>query len=153
MAHRFEIVREIRREYRRFDSIGKQFTVRLNPPTDLNLNPVDHFLASVNELFEHVLQDVQDPDMVGVVIRSEVNQSDKPVGISFRRRDQISGGVICSVFEKVSQSNSRFNALDTLTIEIHSVRMPAGFGRSIKNKRRPFQVMAHLKRRVFEVKN
>jgi hypothetical protein len=91
MAHRFEIVCEIRREYRRFGTIGTQFTVRLNPPTDLNPNPVDHFVGSLNELFEHVLQDVQDSDMVGVAIRNEVNQIDKPMGINFRRRDQMSG--------------------------------------------------------------
>ena len=29
-----------------------------------------------------------------------------------------------SVFEKVSQSNSRFNALDTLVVTVHSVRKP-----------------------------
>jgi hypothetical protein len=40
--------------------------------------------------------------MVGVAIRNEVNQSDKPIGISFRRTDQISGDEIWSVFEKVS---------------------------------------------------
>jgi hypothetical protein len=60
MAHRFEIVREIRRDYRRFRTVGRQFTVRLHPPTDGDLNPVEHFLASVNDLFEHVLHDVQD---------------------------------------------------------------------------------------------
>jgi hypothetical protein len=40
-----------------------------------------------------------------------------------------------------------FNALDTLTIEVHSVRMPVGFWgfRGIKTKGRPIQVMAHLK--------
>jgi hypothetical protein len=89
MAHKFEIVREIRSEYRRFGTISRQFTVRLNPPTDPNPNPVDHFLASVNEFFEHVLQDVQDTDMVGIAILNEVNQSDKPIDISFRRRDQV----------------------------------------------------------------
>jgi hypothetical protein len=125
MAHRFEIVREIRRDYRRSGTVGKQFTVRLNPPSDLDLNPIDHFLASTNDVFEHVLQDVQDSDMVAVAIRNEVNQSDKPIGLNFRKRDQISGDVICSVLEKVTQSNSRFNALDTLTIDIHAVRMPA----------------------------
>jgi hypothetical protein len=72
VAHSFEIVREILRDYRRFGTVGMQFTVPLNPPTDLDLNPVDHFLASVNDLFEHVLQGVQDSDMVGVAIRNEV---------------------------------------------------------------------------------
>jgi hypothetical protein len=51
----------------------------------------------------------------------------------------------------VTQSNSRFNALDTLSIEVHEVRMPAGFG-GIKTKGRPLTIMAHLKRSIIEVK-
>jgi hypothetical protein len=74
--------------------------VRLNIPSDLDLNPVDHFLAIVNDVFEHVLQGMQNSDMVGIAIRNEVNQSDKPIGNSFRRRDQISGDVIWILFEK-----------------------------------------------------
>jgi hypothetical protein len=144
-------VREIRRDYRRFGTVGKQFTVHLNPSSDLDLNPIDHFPASINDVFHHVFQDAQDSDMVVVAIRNEVNQNDKPIGLSFRRRDQISGDVNWSVLEKVTQSNSRFNALDTLTIEVHAVRMPAGFG-GIKTKGRPLGVMAHLKRSIVEVK-
>ena len=58
-----------------------------------------------------------------------MNQNDKPIGISFRRRDQLSAYVVWSVFENVSQSNSRFNALDTLVVNVHSVRIPVGFGK------------------------
>jgi len=81
-----------------------------------NVDPVNHFLASVNDLFEHVLQNVIDSDMVGMTIRNQVNQSDKPIGINFRWKDHLSRDVIWSVFDKVSQSNSRFNALDTLVV-------------------------------------
>jgi hypothetical protein len=77
MAHRFEIVREIRRDYRRFGTVGKQFTVRLNPPSDYDLNPIDHFLASVNELFEHVLHDVQDSEMVGSLFETRLTRAIK----------------------------------------------------------------------------
>jgi hypothetical protein len=56
------------------------------------------------------------------------------------------------VFEKVLQSNSRFNALDNLTIEVHAVKMPVGFGRSIKSKGRQLQLMVHLKKSIIEVK-
>jgi hypothetical protein len=80
-----------------------------------------------------------------------VNHSDKPVGISFRRMDEISGDVIWSVFENVSHSNSPLNALDTLSIEVHAVRMPVGFG-GIKTKGRPLGVLAHLKRSIINVK-
>jgi hypothetical protein len=55
------------------------------------------------------------------------------------------------VLEKVTQSNSRFNALDTLSIEGHAFRMPTGF-RRVKTKGRPLTLMAHLKRSIIEVK-
>ena len=131
--------------------IGTQLTVLLNPPTDPDTNPMDHFLTSVNDLFEHALQDVRDADMVGIAIHNEVNQSDRPIGINFRRRDQLSADVIWSVFE-LSQSNSRFNALDTLTVVVLSVGMPVGFDGGIKTKGRQLSVMAHLKRSIIEVK-
>jgi len=76
--------------------------VRLIPPSD-NSSPVAHFLASVNDLFEHTLRDVDDSDMLGITIKNQVNQNDKPIGISVRRKYQLSGEVIWSVFERVSQ--------------------------------------------------
>jgi len=150
MDTRFKIEVEITRQYRRFNDVGTQLTVRLLPPPNEE-NPVSHFLASVNDLFQHALQGVSDSDMVGITIQNEVNQNDKAIGISFRCKDQLSGDVIWSVFEKVSQSNSNFNALDKLVVMVHSVRMPVGFGR-VKARCRPISVMAHLKRSIVEVK-
>jgi hypothetical protein len=50
------------------------------------------------------------------------------------------------VFERVTQSNARFNALDKLTFSVDSVKMPVGFGkRALKIRGRPLSVMAHLK--------
>ena len=107
----------------------------------------------MNELFEYALQDVGDSDMVGITIQNQVNQNDKPIRISFRRKDQISGGVIWSVFEKVSQSNSRFNALDTLVVTVHSVKMPVGYCKhAIKSMGKPLSVMTHHKSSIVEVK-
>jgi len=87
---------------------------------------------------------------VGVAIRNEVNVSDKAVGISFRRKDQLSGDLIWSVFEKVVQSNARFDAFDKLIVTVHSVILPVGHGRA-KYKGRPLAVMAHFKRSIVEV--
>ena len=57
------------------------------------------------------------------------------------------------MFEKVSQFNARFNALDTLVVTVHSVKMPACFGRvALKSNGRPLSVMAHLKSSIVEVK-
>ena len=53
---RFVIVREINRQYRRFNTLGTQLTVRLNPPTSPDIDTIEHFAASVNDLFEHALR-------------------------------------------------------------------------------------------------
>ena len=125
--------------------------MRLQPPSS-DTNPIDYFIASVNDLFEHALQDVGDRDIVGFAIHNELNQNDKPKGISLRRRDQLYVDAIWSVFE-VTQSNARFNALDTLTVVLHSVRMPVGFGLrgvGIETMGRPISVMAHLKKSIVQ---
>jgi hypothetical protein len=107
----------------------------------------------VNDLIEHALHEVDYSGKVGMSIQNRVNQNDKPIGISFTRKDQLSADVIWSLFEKVSQSNSRFNALDTLVVTVHSVKMPVGFGRcALKSRGRPLSVMAHLKQSIVEVK-
>jgi len=112
---------------------------------------MSHFLDSVSELFEHSLRDIEDRDMVGITISNEAEATDRAIGISFRRKDQITD-VIWSVFEKVAQSNARFNALDKLVITVHSVKMPTGHGRGIATKGRPLNIMVHLKRSIVKVK-
>jgi len=110
MARRFEIDETVRRQYRLHNAVGTQLTARLLPPAD-DSDPVWHFLASVYELFEYAVQDVSDSDLVGITIQNQMYQNDKALEMGFRRKYQLSGGVIWSVFEKVSQSNSIFNAL------------------------------------------
>jgi hypothetical protein len=81
---KFEIIEEQTREYRRFNTRDTQWKVRLNPPS-ISVDPVTHFVASVNEMFDHLLENVDDGDTVGITNHNEVNQSDKPIGFSFRR--------------------------------------------------------------------
>ena len=109
----------------------------------------------MNDLFEHALQDVGAGDMLVNAIHNESIQNDKPIGISFRRRDQLSVEAIWSVFE-VTQSNARLNALDTLRVVLHSVTMPVGYVygyRGIRTMGRPISVMAHLKKSIVHVKS
>jgi len=89
LVPRFELDDTIRRQYSRYNAVGTQLTVRLLAPSD-NSDPVGHFLASVNDLFVYTLQDVSNSDMVGKIIYNHVNQNDKPVEISFRKKDQLS---------------------------------------------------------------
>jgi hypothetical protein len=89
--------------------------------------------------------------MVGITIRNEVEV--KAIGISFRRKDQITGDVIWSVFEKVAQSNARFNAVDILVMTVHSVKMTIGHGgNGIATKGRSLDIMVHLKRSIVQVR-
>jgi len=62
-------------------------------PSDYSV-PIGNFLASVNDLLDYDLQNVIDSDMVGITIHNQVNQDDKLIGISFSRRDQLSGDVM-----------------------------------------------------------
>jgi hypothetical protein len=146
----FTIDGEINRQYRRFNTVGTQLTIRLLPPSD-DTDPVTHFLASVNELFEYALRDCSDPDMVGITIRNEVNE-DKPIWFSFRRKDQVSREVIWNVLGRVAQSNARFGAMDRLIVVVHPVKMPVRFGGGTKTKGRQLSVMTHLKKSIIEVK-
>jgi hypothetical protein len=82
----------------------------------------------MEDLFEYSLKDCSDSDMIGVSIRNEETVQDKLIGISFRRKDQLTSDVIWNVFQKVTQLNSRFDALDKLVLTVHAVKMPVGFG-------------------------
>ena len=90
-----------KRQYRRYNAVGRQITVRLIHHSD-NSDPVAYSLTGVKEIFEHVLCDVDDADMVDLTIQYQVNQNYRSIGISFRRKDQLSGDVIWCVFGKVS---------------------------------------------------
>jgi hypothetical protein len=154
MSRYFTVQNEITRQYRRFNAEGRELTVRLNASPLASAaarDPARHFANSVDELFEYSLRDLEPADMVGISIHNADNQQDRPIGLSFRRRDQISRDVLWSVFEKVTQSNARYQTLDTLTFHVHSVRMPVGFGKAATSKGRPISVMAHLKRSIVEV--
>jgi hypothetical protein len=152
MSRYFTVQNEITRHYRRFNAEGRELTVRLTaPPPSSTAAP--HFIDSVDALFEYSLRDLQPSDMVGISIYNADNQQDRPIGLSFRRRDQISRDVRWSVFEKVIQSNARYQALDTLTFHVHSVEIPVGFGKKAETpKGRPLSTMAHLKKGIVKVK-
>jgi hypothetical protein len=66
MSQSFDLLSDDRREYRRFNTVGTQLTMRLIPPTDPGTNPVDNFLANMKHVFEHVLQCAADSDIVAV---------------------------------------------------------------------------------------
>ena len=85
----FEIIEGKTREYRQFNTRGTQRKVRLNPSpiSDKTMPPdtIGHFIDGVNELFNHLLENVGDGDMFVVTIHNEVLQDDKNISFSFSR--------------------------------------------------------------------
>jgi len=66
-----EILEVQTRDYSKFNTRGKQWKVSLNPPPETPLpDPVTQFVESVNNLFEYVLEDVGDGDIVGITIHN-----------------------------------------------------------------------------------
>jgi ribosome-associated translation inhibitor RaiA len=86
--------------------------------------------------------------MVGLVIQNE--NKDKPIGFSFRRKDQLFVEVIWNLFEKAAQYNAKLNAFETLIVNVYSVKVPVRFG-GIRTKDRQLDNMAHLKRNIVRV--
>ena len=147
----FTVLNEITRHYRRFNNEGRELTVRLTAPPS-STTAAQYFNESVDALFEYSLRDLQPSDMVGISIHNADNQQDRPMGLSYGRRDQISRDVLWILFDKVTQSNARYQALDTLTFHVHSVGIHVGFGKAETSKGIPLSTMAHLKRSIVEVK-
>jgi len=48
------------------------------------------------------------------------------------------------------QSNARYQAPDTPTFHVHSIKMPVGFGTAATSKGRPLSVIAHLQNSLSE---
>jgi len=106
MSPYFTVLDEITRHYRRFNAEGRKLTMRMLAPSPASAaarDPARHFANSVDEFFNYSLRDLEPDDMVGISIHNADNQQDKPIGLSFRRRDYISRDVLWSVFEKVTQ--------------------------------------------------
>jgi hypothetical protein len=77
-------------------------------------------------------------------------QKYKPIRFSFRRKHQLSVEVIWKLFEKVAQSNAKFNVLDPLIVTVHSLKIPVDFS-GVKTKGRQLDTLAHLKKSIVRV--
>ena len=93
MSRYFTVLDEVTRRYRRFNVEGRELTVRMTAPLEASAaarDPAQHFANSLDKRFEYSLRDLDPSDMVGISIHNADIQQDRPVGLSFWRRDQIS---------------------------------------------------------------
>lgn len=97
LSRYFTVLDEVTPHYRHFSAVGRKLTVRITAPTSASeeaQDPARHITNSVDELFEYSLRNLDPSNMVGISIHKADNQQDRNVGLSFRRRDQISRDVL-----------------------------------------------------------
>ena len=143
----FKIISEVQKSYPRFKSEGKRVVIQLTDTTTPQL-----FIENLDRIFDYLLIEAEPHDMVGISINNESNVNDKAIGISFRRKDQLSSEVIWKVLEKVAQSNARFEAFDKLVFHVDIVHMPSGNG-GVKEKGRSVENLSYLKKSIVTVKS
>ena len=126
--------------------------MRLFPPLP-DSDPVTHSLDSMSDLFEYALRNCNESDMVVVTISNEVNVQDKPIGISFRRKDQLSEEVIWSVFQKCRPVKHQIQCHERIGRRHSFGQNACGFwSTALRSKGRELANMAHLKRSIIKVK-
>jgi len=82
MTRRYEKMDRNTRQYRWYNVLERQITLRLKHPS-CNTNTVAHFPGSRNDLIEHALRDIDDSDMVGMTNRSSSNPQRISIELTF----------------------------------------------------------------------
>jgi hypothetical protein len=95
-----QILNESRKHYERFQAYGRHIVLQIRPCPE-NQNPVTYFRDSLQEILEIIETGVGESDMLVFQIINSTNSVDRPIGLSFRKKDQISVDTITYVFEKV----------------------------------------------------
>ncbi|KAK5642519.1 hypothetical protein RI129_008686 [Pyrocoelia pectoralis] len=112
---------------KKFNTTCKSLRFTFNDNTCRD-NPLTWLQSAFEELHTYIVKDAAPSDRVGITLRNP-NFPDKPIGLSFRRVDQLSVKVIMSLLEKVMQSNASFFSSDLLVLNVDRVRVPVGYGR------------------------
>jgi len=131
----------------KFKATGRRPLIKFNSPVE-EQNPGTYLKECITALTDYLVNDVPGRDLVGLRIRNTENVEDKVVGISLRRRDQLTPDVVWAVLGKVIQSNSRFGLSDRLEVHLDHVSMPAGKG-TVRAKGRSLNV---IKKSIVTVK-
>ena len=77
---------EVRKEYRRFNAVGTQQIVPLNPSSQNQLQSLVSFSSQRERSACASVIKRERIFMVRVADHNEINQNDRPIGISFRQR-------------------------------------------------------------------
>nr|CAD7434401.1 unnamed protein product [Timema monikensis] len=110
----FTIIIETRRTYSWFNTLGRDNLV-LFKTLILNVSPMQYLTTCFSSLLAYLLRATEPYDLIGFTITNKENNLDKPVGVSYRRCDQIN-------------SNARFGIADVVMIRVNHIKMIMGNG-------------------------
>jgi hypothetical protein len=85
----FRILDETSKQFPKFNTTGRSLLIKINYPNEKQ-EPMTYLKECITALTDYLVREVPDRDMVGLSIRNTENLQGKVVGISLRRRDQLS---------------------------------------------------------------
>lgn len=121
------VIDEKERRYRRFGTIGKEYTVQIQTPPK-NANALNWLEKAILALYELITNDREQEDYVGVTIASKYFKNGV-VWLSFRPVSDLNAEDLWSMIESVVQSNSDFTIDQSLVVTAAFVKIPTGSGR------------------------
>lgn len=140
----YKVLRETSRRFKKYNAEGRTILVQLDSASIYTIED------TLSNMIDYVLRDTADSDYVGIEIRNTVRIQDRPVWLSFRRRDQVHREVVLTALNRVSQSNQNFSLTDRLQLQVDIVRPPSGRGR-VKKQGRPMSQVNVLKRSILHI--
>ncbi|KAK4877635.1 hypothetical protein RN001_010141 [Aquatica leii] len=148
-----DVTSEGEKEIKKFKTIAKTIVFRFQDVHGSS-NPMIWLEKAFNEMLDHMLIGASPSDRVGIVLRND-NFPEKPIGISFRRRDQLNSKIIMATLEKVLQSNANFFAADSLRLHVDRVTLPVGNGGASRDRMAgvSYEEFCRRKRGIIVVEN
>ncbi|KAF5296281.1 hypothetical protein FQR65_LT10276 [Abscondita terminalis] len=100
----FTLIGENEEEIKKFTAMSKTLLFKLED-VGVITSPLTWLEQTFNEVLEYVLAGLRPCDRVGFILRND-NFANKPVVISFRRRDQLDSKVILATLHEMLQTNA-----------------------------------------------
>ncbi|CAH0546941.1 unnamed protein product [Brassicogethes aeneus] len=140
------LINEYEHELRRFNLTARRFEFRF---LDYNGQgtPIDWLRRGLNALINNGMRGFENNDRVGITFFN-ADFPDRPLPMSFRRRDQISTDAILDTLGKVLQSNANFFTNNLLTMTIDRFQLPNGNGAGLALKGSTYEDFCAKKRGI-----
>lgn len=129
------VITERERYYRRFQRVGREITIKINPPPQEadTVKWMEKWMEkAISTLYRVIIENHQEQEeYIGLTIASKFFKS-RSICLSFAPVDELESNNLWELIESVLQSNNDFVIDSTLVITAAFVKVPKGRGRNIK---------------------